>query len=713
MAINLTDNIRVGMQKPVDSRYFDVANSGLVPWQSLAAVKNQTTGIPTALRFRGLTVNIQGVEYWWKDGITDPDLVIKSSGTTLTLGTIGSTPNADGATLTSGELKLQPASGTQGGVVTALNQTFGGAKTFIEDLKVNNLTVGEGGAAGSTGLNNTTIGFNALQFNNANNNTAVGHNALSSNVGGYQNTAIGSNALQTNVGEPSNAIPGVSSIGLYNTAVGFEALKLNISNNNTAVGIGTLSSNTMGFQNTAIGSEALKSNTTGEENTAVGKDALKSSIDTNWNTAVGSSALEMNSLGFQNTAVGRFTARLNTSGCYNTAIGVDALTSNLSSNYNTALGYKAGYTVIGLQNTFIGAQDDVVTTFQLDTVQNSTAIGYNAFTTKNNQVVIGNSIISETLLRGDIKLTTPPTTSPASYDILTINTFAGSNTGRIEKISSSSIGSGTFVPYTGATSTVNLGANNLVIGSGGANGANITMQGNTTTSYIKMFNIGQQVVYNASTIVYTSIQYGGTKTLYLSTNAITGNDYSILLPDASGTVALTSDLSGFVTLANPQTITGLKTFTSQIIIDDTTNSVLTFFSSGVTKAEISGNGTFFQFSANNTDGYLFKNSAAANALAITQTGNATFLGSATATGFFNSSDARLKDVIERDGDTVKFTWKDKRDDKIHIGYIAQEVQEKYPDQVNESTDGLLTVNYIEVLVAKIQELENRIKQLEK
>ena len=84
-----------------------------------------------------------------------------------------------------------------------------------------------------------------------------------------------------------------------------------------------------------------------------------------------------------------------------------------------------------------------------------------------------------------------------------------------------------------------------------------------------------------------------------------------------------------------------------------------------------------------------------------------------ATGFFVSSDARLKDVIERDGDTVKFTWKDKRDDKTHIGYIAQEVQEKYPDQVNKNEDGMLTVNYIEVLVAKIQELENRIKQLEK
>ena len=85
----------------------------------------------------------------------------------------------------------------------------------------------------------------------------------------------------------------------------------------------------------------------------------------------------------------------------------------------------------------------------------------------------------------------------------------------------------------------------------------------------------------------------------------------------------------------------------------------------------------------------------------------------TATGFFNSSDSRLKDIISQDGDTVEFTWKDKRDDKKHIGYIAQEVQKTYPDQVSEGSDGMLSVNYIEILVAKIQALENRIKQLEK
>lgn len=92
--------------------------------------------------------------------------------------------------------------------------------------------------------------------------------------------------------------------------------------------------------------------------------------------------------------------------------------------------------------------------------------------------------------------------------------------------------------------------------------------------------------------------------------------------------------------------------------------------------------------------------------------NAIFSGTITANGGFFNSDERLKDIISRDGDLINFNWKDKRDTKTHIGYIAQEVQKTYPDAVQEDSNGMLSVNYIEVLVAKIQNLENRIKQLE-
>ena len=92
--------------------------------------------------------------------------------------------------------------------------------------------------------------------------------------------------------------------------------------------------------------------------------------------------------------------------------------------------------------------------------------------------------------------------------------------------------------------------------------------------------------------------------------------------------------------------------------------------------------------------------------------SATFSSSVTASGFFQSSDKNLKDIIKRDGDVAYFTWKDGRDDKTHIGYIAQEVRRTNPDQVQKGEDKMLSVNYVEILVEKVQSLEKRVKQLE-
>jgi hypothetical protein len=98
-------------------------------------------------------------------------------------------------------------------------------------------------------------------------------------------------------------------------------------------------------------------------------------------------------------------------------------------------------------------------------------------------------------------------------------------------------------------------------------------------------------------------------------------------------------------------------------------------------------------------------------LSINSGGVATFSSTVTATGFFQSSDERLKDIISRNGDVITYKWKDGRDNKNHIGYSAQEVQKVMPDAVNESEDGMLSVNYIEVLVKKMAEMEKEIAYL--
>jgi hypothetical protein len=101
---------------------------------------------------------------------------------------------------------------------------------------------------------------------------------------------------------------------------------------------------------------------------------------------------------------------------------------------------------------------------------------------------------------------------------------------------------------------------------------------------------------------------------------------------------------------------------------------------------------------------------------ILASGASTFNGTVTATGFFNSSDNRLKDLIDYDYNVsdikpITYLWKDGRDNKKHVGYSAQEVQKVMPDAVNEDEKGFLSVNYVEVLVAKISQMEKEIAYL--
>ena len=73
MAIILSDNLAIGVGAPIDNKYLNASN---VPYSTLSEVTNR---IVLSQRYQGLTVNILGVEYWFKDGVADGDLVVKGS----------------------------------------------------------------------------------------------------------------------------------------------------------------------------------------------------------------------------------------------------------------------------------------------------------------------------------------------------------------------------------------------------------------------------------------------------------------------------------------------------------------------------------------------------------------------------------------------------------------------------------------------------------
>ena len=235
--------------------------------------------------------------------------------------------------------------------------------------------------SGSDGRN-TFVGLNSGNFtmagsgSQASYNTEIDTNTLVSITTGFDNTASGADTLYANTS------------GSYNTANGRSSL----------------GSNTTGNYNTANGQSSLVSNITGDYNTTNGYQSLYFNVGGSENTANGSRALFAN-VGSYNTAVGMDALYYNTTGNYNVANGHSSLVSNTTGSNNTAYGSNSGYNSgVPLRtmtnSTFLGYGANS----SLNGITNSTAIGAGAQVTKSNQVVIGNTGVTETLLRGKVSV---------------------------------------------------------------------------------------------------------------------------------------------------------------------------------------------------------------------------------------------------------------------------------------------------------------------
>ena len=136
---------------------------------------------------------------------------------------------------------------------------------------------------------------------------------------------------------------------------------------------------TKGTATTLIGIGAGKVNT-GIYNTAIGYGTLYSNTSGTYNVAIGPNALYKNMIGGYNIATGYYSLYYNISGVDNTAIGLWTLTTNTTGNNNTAIGYSADVASSGLFN--------------------ATAIGNGAVASSNNEMRLGNSAINSLFCKG-------------------------------------------------------------------------------------------------------------------------------------------------------------------------------------------------------------------------------------------------------------------------------------------------------------------------
>ncbi|MBI4335744.1 MAG: hypothetical protein HY589_03720, partial [Candidatus Omnitrophica bacterium] len=192
-----------------------------------------------------------------------------------------------------------------------------------------------------------------------------------------------------------------------------------------------------GSSNTFVGWVAGKRNTTGGENTVVGSAAFSLNTTGGWNTALGSLALNSNTTATGNSAVGS-TALQNTTGERNTALGMAAGNRLTTGTNNTIVGAFAGNgqgqpgdlasVFTGSNSTFLGYCAGLNANQKTDAV-NSMALGANTYTTADNQVVIGNDSITQTLLKGNVGI---GTTAPANK--LDVNGDVNISSGHTYKI---------------------------------------------------------------------------------------------------------------------------------------------------------------------------------------------------------------------------------------------------------------------------------------
>lgn len=189
---------------------------------------------------------------------------------------------------------------------------------------------------------------------------AVGYNAIAHGWNTSNNVAIGSNALRDGV-----------------TAT-----------NDVAVGHRSLELNQTGYQNTSIGAQAMALNVHSHSNTAIGYRAAYSLSGGSSTPSVASDAAR------QNIAIGAFSMENATSSVNNVAIGNASFKALSGVMQSVAVGVVAGeFLVSGGNNTFLGyaAGRQNVDGSSGTTRTNSTAVGFNAKVSGDNQVQLGDA----------------------------------------------------------------------------------------------------------------------------------------------------------------------------------------------------------------------------------------------------------------------------------------------------------------------------------
>lgn len=238
-----------------------------------------------------------------------------------------------------------------------------------------NSFAGYAGNVTLTGTNNTAFGVVAgRQLSTGSNNTLLGVLAGRLINTGGNNTCVGRDAGYS-LNSQSN-----------NVFVGRSAGRNSLTNNNVFVGEGAGQSSTSDNQ-VLIGVSAGRSGSGGDGNVFIGAYCGESAGGTGL-IGVGQSALRYAGSGGvcqYNIGIGGFSLHSLVSGEYNAVLGIYSATSLKTASRNTAIGVQSG---------------------RFQNFSDTVSIGYLAYPTKDNQIVIGRSSFGECLFPNETIIST-------------------------------------------------------------------------------------------------------------------------------------------------------------------------------------------------------------------------------------------------------------------------------------------------------------------
>ena len=612
-----------------------------------------------------------------------------------------------------------------------------------------------------SGSNNSSLGYKALNnVTTGSNNTAIGYQSLTSVTNGALNTAIGyntdvSDSLTNAIAIGANAkvsksytiqlgdstITNVNTFGDISTPgiITASAFYGNVYGVVQSAVTATKLQNALTINGTIFDGSIPKSITISSSGTSIGTDPSFNTVtantkfigDLSGNAATAtkvSHKLTINNQVFDGsqdisvnitsgTSSGTTTYNTGILAGYNTAIGDGALSKN---GYSSVINeITQTISTIGIGNVAIGSQS----------LLNNTTGSFNT--------AVGCMAVNDASFNGNKN-----TTIGAFSDI----------SGNIEN--STAIGANAIVT---TSNTIQLGDGNIdyVKTSG-----DIYTTGNinaTTFNGSHFQGIGTDPSIITSVGIFNS--YITTPQISVSGDAsfnkIYGGKNGDFNVDASGNVTAPN----LVTLINPQTINGIKTFMSPPVMSGASITTSTIPTSAInnygngyqtiagmntalgsyvttsaqnttlnsyvtTSAQTVALGSYVTTTAQTTALTLYQTIAGMNTAYVKTSGNSTITGILTATSFNAISDYRVKENVQQLDPTLfnvdklnPVTYNKIDSGKQDIGFIAHEVQEVFPCLVTGEKDGEQTqsLNYlglIGVLVKEIQELKKRVAILE-